>query len=79
MKFVEPSHFADPAARKLVEIANAIDAVQDGRRAARQTPLAVVPMAPVGLAPLLENLIAQYAATGLPPAYLPKDEREDHR
>ena len=33
MKFVEPSHFADPdaAARKLVEIANAIDAVQDGR------------------------------------------------
>ena len=33
MKFVEPSIFADPdvAARKLVEIANAIEAVQDGR------------------------------------------------
>jgi hypothetical protein len=33
MKFVEPSHFADPdaAARKLVEIANASEAVQDGR------------------------------------------------
>jgi hypothetical protein len=33
MKYVEPSQFADPnvAARKLVEIANAIDAVQDGR------------------------------------------------
>jgi hypothetical protein len=33
MKFVEPSQFADPdvAARKLVEIANAIEAVQDGR------------------------------------------------
>jgi hypothetical protein len=33
MKFVEPSTFADPdiAARKLVEIANAVDAVQDGR------------------------------------------------
>jgi hypothetical protein len=33
MKFVEPSHFADPdaAARKLVEIANAVEAVQDGR------------------------------------------------
>jgi hypothetical protein len=32
MKFVEPSHFADPdtAARKL-EIANAVEAVQDGR------------------------------------------------
>jgi hypothetical protein len=33
MKFVEPSQFTDPdvAARKLVEIANGIDAVQDGR------------------------------------------------
>jgi hypothetical protein len=33
MKFVEPSHFTDPgaAARKLVEIANATEAVQDGR------------------------------------------------
>jgi hypothetical protein len=32
MKFVEPSHFADPdtAARKLVEMANASKAVQDG-------------------------------------------------
>jgi hypothetical protein len=33
MKFVEPSHFADPdaAARKLVEIASTSEAVQDGR------------------------------------------------
>ena len=33
MKFIEPSHFTDPdaAARKLVEIANASEAVQDGR------------------------------------------------
>ena len=33
MKFVEPTHLADPdaAARKLVEIANAVEAVQDGR------------------------------------------------
>jgi hypothetical protein len=33
MKFVEPNHFTDPdnAARKLVEIANAVEAVQDGR------------------------------------------------
>jgi hypothetical protein len=33
MKFTEPSAFADPhvAARKLVELANAIEAVQDGR------------------------------------------------
>jgi hypothetical protein len=33
MKFVSPSHFADPnaAARRLIEIANAGEAVQDGR------------------------------------------------
>jgi hypothetical protein len=33
MKFVEPSHFTDPdtAARKLVEFANAVEAVQDER------------------------------------------------
>jgi hypothetical protein len=33
MRFVEPTQFADPdiAARKLVEIANGIEAVQDGR------------------------------------------------
>jgi hypothetical protein len=33
MKFVQPGHFTDPdtAARKLVEIANAVEAVQDSR------------------------------------------------
>jgi hypothetical protein len=33
MKFVEPNHLTDPdaAARKLVEIANTAEAVQDGR------------------------------------------------
>jgi hypothetical protein len=33
MKFVEPSIFADAdaAARKLIEIANSVEAVQDGR------------------------------------------------
>jgi putative transposase len=30
---------------------------------------------PAGVAPLLRQLMAEYAATGLPPAYLPKDER----
>ena len=30
-----------------------------------------------GMAPLLERLINRQAATGLPPAYLPKDEGED--
>lgn len=31
---------------------------------------------PVGIAPLLKDLMAQYAATGLPPAYLPKNEED---
>ena len=29
-----------------------------------------------GIAPLLKDLMAQYAATGLPPAYLPKSEEK---
>jgi putative transposase len=29
---------------------------------------------PIGMAPLLQQLLSQQAATGLPPAYLPKDE-----
>ena len=47
-----------------------------GRRATRSSPLPTTPApaGPAGMAPLLQSLIAQYAATGLPPAYLPKDE-----
>jgi len=30
-----------------------------------------------GMAPLLRKLMAEYAATGLPPAYIPKDDKED--
>ena len=32
------------------------------------------PPAPGGMAPLLKKIIQQYAATGLPPAYLPKPQ-----
>lgn len=38
-----------------------------------------VPLRRTGMAPLLRKLIAQYAATGLPPAYLPKDELTEQR
>ncbi len=31
---------------------------------------------PSGMAPLLRQLLAEYAATGLPPAYLPTTEQE---
>jgi transposase InsO family protein len=51
----------------------------DGRR--RAVPIAsaadapaTTPIAPVGIAPHLRQLMADYAATGLPPAYLPKDD-----
>ena len=35
------------------------------------------PPAAVGIPPLLDKLLKQQADTGLPPAYLPKDERDD--
>jgi putative transposase len=49
----------------------------EGQRATRTGPLDTSPTLtppPSGLAPLLEKLIHQYATTGLPPAYLPKNE-----
>jgi hypothetical protein len=50
-----------------------------GGRAAKTSPLAAEgPIEPAGMAPLLQKLIAQYAATGLPPAYLPKAECSSH-
>ena len=45
-----------------------------GLRAPRSLPSAPPELSPpAGLAPLLKKIIQQYAATGLPPAYLPKD------
>ena len=38
-------------------------------------PVAVKPAE--GVAPLLAKMLGEHAATGLPPAYLPKDEREE--
>jgi hypothetical protein len=46
-------------------------------RRRRKQPLIAAANPPAeggGMAPLLRKLIAEYAATGLPPAYLPKDE-----
>ena len=41
------------------------------RRALPRVAHAVLPIAASGIAPLLRQLLAEYAATGLPPAYLP--------
>jgi putative transposase len=50
----------------------------DGKRRRKEAitePAGCVPGLPDGqMAPLLRKLIADYASTGLPPAYLPKDE-----
>jgi hypothetical protein len=35
------------------------------------------PSRPVGIAPHLRALMADYAATGLPPAYVPKHDSND--
>jgi transposase InsO family protein len=49
-----------------------------GQRAARTGPAATPPNAATpaasGMAPLLHQILRQYAATGLPPAYLPKED-----
>jgi transposase InsO family protein len=50
----------------------------EGLRAPRQSPLAQADPTPPpsGVAPLLQKIIRQYAATGLPPAYLPKVQNQ---
>jgi hypothetical protein len=47
-----------------------------GKRRSRQSivPAQSKPVPSPGMAPLLEQIIRDYATTGLPPAYLPKDE-----
>jgi len=47
----------------------------EGVRRPVQTPSpGVAAGEPVGIAPLLRQLMAEYAATGLPPAYIPKED-----
>lgn len=71
-------HLADPHTGELLERIYPLDKSRnaEGRRAFRATPSPRPPAAatPPGMAPLLQKILQQYAATGLPPAYLPKDE-----
>ena len=62
------------ALRPLDKSANA-----DGQRRAYKPSADVTdtaPTPPSGMAPLLRQLIADYAATGLPPAYLPTADKD---
>jgi hypothetical protein len=50
----------------------------DGRRRALQIAAAHEPEPQGGIAPRLRELMAEYSATGLPPAYLTQDDPYDH-
>jgi hypothetical protein len=47
----------------------------DGFRGVTQPTSSQALPEPAGIAPLLRKLMTEYAATGLPPAYLPKEQR----
>lgn len=50
----------------------------DGRRrTVGPTPVLPEPSKPAGIAPHLRALMAEYAATGVPPAYLPKHDHDE--
>jgi transposase InsO family protein len=51
----------------------------DGQRRRIEPPAIAEAPPPTGMAPLLRKLLADYAATGLPPAYLPKHEPEEEK
>ncbi len=51
----------------------------DGRRRALEpVPELLAEPAPSGIAPLLRELMSEYAATGLPPAYVPLPSKVEH-
>jgi putative transposase len=58
-----------------------LDKLKNADRARRTLAEATTPPTPSkkppGIAPLLRELMAEYAATGLPPAYLPKSQPHD--
>ena len=73
-------HLADPKTGAILCRLFPLDKRKNaqGERAAKGSaldrPAAAVSPAPSSMAPLLQKLIQQYAITGLPPAYLPKQQ-----
>ena len=70
-------HLCDPITGALLTRLYPLDKARnaEGQRAAKPS-LIEAPAAPPasGMAPLLQKILRQYATTGLPPAYLPKDD-----
>jgi hypothetical protein len=71
-------HLADERTGELLCRLRPLDKAKnaDGRRRTITSIEMEPPPRPGGIAPLLQQLIADYAATGLPPAYLPKPQPE---
>jgi len=71
-------HLVDPRTGVHLATLLPLDKLKNADRARRVLAPCAAPPAPAkkpaGIAPLLRELMAEYAATGLPPAYLPKDE-----
>lgn len=73
----------DPGTDKVLDRLYPLDRVRnaDGRRRRLAdidgTPVDAAPPQPSGMAPLLKKLLADYAATGLPPAYVPREPSKD--
>jgi putative transposase len=69
-------HLADPKTGAILCRIYPVDKKKnaEGLRAPRTPSSSPPPPPPSGLAPLLQKIIQQYAATGLPPAYLPEPQ-----
>ncbi len=64
----------DPRTGTLLSPLHPVDKAQNAegrRRPLDPVAAAPAPVAPSGMAPLLRQLLQEYAATGLPPAYIP--------
>ena len=72
-------HLVDPRTEAYLATLLPLDkrANSDGRRRAIATASSAPAPRVSGIAPLLRSLMAEYAATGLPPAYLPKHEHDE--
>ena len=69
-------HLVDPRADEVLAALFPLDKQKnaDGRRRLLDPIGEPAPPPPTGIAPLLKKLMADYAATGLPPAYIPLPE-----